>query len=78
MSTSIRTANKELQAKLRTMVDLEGLTAVSRRLDIGREPLARYLADLELQTATFLGIETALERAPMLPQGQGAHAGRGR
>jgi hypothetical protein len=67
MSTSIRAANKELQVKLRTMVDRQGLTAVSRRLDIGREALARYLADLELQTATFLGIETAIERAPIDP-----------
>lgn len=78
MSTNIRTPNTGLQKKLRTMVDLEGLSAVSRRLDIGREALARYLADLELQTATFLGIETAIERASVVPEGRAAGGVRGR
>lgn len=50
----------ELQAKLRKMVEAEGLTAVSRRLDIGREALARYAANYPLQTSTFRGIEVSI------------------
>jgi hypothetical protein len=61
MSTNTNTPNEKLQAKLRELVHAEGLTAVSRRLDIGREALARYAANYPLQTSTFRGIEVSIE-----------------
>lgn len=60
MSTGTIAPNKQLQAKLRKMVEAEGLTAVSRRLDIGREALARYGAGYPLQTSTLRGIEVSV------------------
>jgi hypothetical protein len=59
--------NKQLQAKLRQLVNEDGLTRVSRDLDIGREALARYLADLPLHTSTFRGIEASVAALPSQP-----------
>lgn len=60
-------ANKELQRKLRAMIDCDGLTDVARQLHMGREPLARYLADLHLHTSTFRGIEAGIAAAHFDP-----------
>jgi hypothetical protein len=60
-------ANKELQRKLRTMIECDGLTEISRQLIIARESLARYLADLPLHASTFRGIETIVQAAPFDP-----------
>ena len=54
------TPNLELLAKLQQMVEADGLAAVSRRLDVGREALARYGANFYLHTSTFRGIEASL------------------
>jgi Zn-dependent peptidase ImmA (M78 family) len=50
----------ELQKKLRQMVETESLFAVSERMGIGREVLARYLANLPMFTSTFRGVEATL------------------
>jgi hypothetical protein len=60
-------ANKKLQLKLRTMIECDGLTEVARQLHMGREPLARYLADLHLHTSTFRGIEAGIAAAHFDP-----------
>jgi hypothetical protein len=57
---AMNTANPELQAKLHAMVEEETLYAVSSRLDIGREHLLRYLANVSMPTTTFRGIEAIL------------------
>lgn len=67
---STNTPNTELQAKLRAMVNEDGLTDVSRRLEIGREALARYLANIPMHTSTFRGIEASIAN-------QGARADEG-
>ncbi len=68
MSTTPNVPNEELQAKLRSMVDEVGLTHVSRRLEIGREALARYLANIPMHKSTFLGIESSIaSAAPVAP-----------
>lgn len=57
---STNTANEKLQTKLRQMIDDDGLTRVSRELAIGREALARYLANLPMHKSTFRGIEATI------------------
>lgn len=61
----VRRANKELQAKLRAMVEAESITDVSARLEIGRESIAKYLADLPLQVSTFRGLEASIADAEL-------------
>lgn len=56
-------ADKALQAKLRKMIAAESLTDVSERFAIGREALARYLADIPMHTSTFRGIEATVASA---------------
>jgi hypothetical protein len=60
---SRHTANTELQAKLRGMIDDVGLKRVSKAFTMGRAPLARYLADLYLHTSTFRTIEALVTSA---------------
>lgn len=57
---TVLVADRELQRRLRTMIDRRGLAAVSRQTGIARESLARYLADITVQTGTFRLIETTL------------------
>jgi hypothetical protein len=56
-------ANKELQLKLRRMIDFDSITAVSKQFRIGREAIARYLADIPVQGSTFAGIEARVAAA---------------
>jgi len=55
--------NKALQTKLRARVLEEGLHRVSVEMEIGREAISRYLADLPMHTSTFRGIEATLSGA---------------
>lgn len=70
---SSNTANEKLQSRLREMIDNDGLTKVSAELAIGREALARYLANLPMHTSTFRGIEATIEAA-----GSASRSARGR
>lgn len=42
------------------MIDLRGLSRVSEDLEVSRESLARYLAEIPVQRATFALIESKL------------------
>ena len=57
------TANEELRAKLRAMIEQHSLYTVASRLEIGREALLRYLANVTLNSTTFRGIEATLASA---------------
>ena len=57
---SVNKANEALQAKLREMIETENITAVSKRMQIGREVLSRYLANISMNVSTFRGIEATL------------------
>jgi len=76
-------ANKQLQAKLREMIDQVGLTPVSRSLRIGRETIARYLADLHMHESTLGWIESGVVAADrgeprrVVPNGKVSGAGKG-
>ena len=59
-------ADEALQAKLRKLVEAESLFAVSKRMKIGREVLARYLANVHLNVSTFRGIEATLADGTLL------------
>lgn len=65
--TTTVSANKDLQRKLRAMIECDGLTEVGRQLDVGREPLLRYLSNIYLHTSTFRGIEASIAAAPFDP-----------
>lgn len=62
-------ANEELRAKLRALIDSDGVSRVSRDLGIGTEALARYLADLPIHKTTFRGIEASIAALPPEPGG---------
>lgn len=68
-STPTHTPQPELQTRLRKLIDTAGLTQVSRDLDVGREPLLRYLADVAMQPATFERIERKLAGGKGGPRG---------
>lgn len=56
-------ANKELQRKLRRMIDFDNITNVSRQFCIGRDSIVRYLADFPVRRSTFASIEAIVAAA---------------
>lgn len=58
--TSTIVAEGELRRRLKRRVDLFGLTRVARELKLGREALARYGAEFDLQAGTRALIESRL------------------
>jgi len=56
--------NRKLQAKLRELLDEGSHAVVSETLGVGREVLAKYLADMPLHELTLRGIEAILESQP--------------
>jgi DNA transposition AAA+ family ATPase len=61
----VRRANKDLQRKLRRMIDFASITEIAAEFGIGREALAKYLADLPVQGSTFAGIEASVAAAEL-------------
>ena len=59
----VQPANKDLQRKLRKMIEFESVTEIGIQFGIGREALAKYLADLPLRLSTFRGIEASIAAA---------------
>lgn len=59
-STDTAGGEGELPRRLRRMINLDGLTQVSRELGISRESLARYLAGLDVQAGTRALIESRI------------------
>jgi DNA-binding phage protein len=64
---TVHVADAGLQRRLRAMIDRRGLAAVARDTGIARESLARYLANIHVQTGTFQLIETTLAGIPAPP-----------
>ncbi len=60
LTSTVNVAEGELRRRLKRRVDLFGLTAVARELRLGREALARYGAEFDLQAGTRALIETRL------------------
>ena len=58
----VNVASPELQQRLRRRIEMRGLARVSVQLVIARESLARYLAAIHLQPATFAHIEHTLAK----------------
>jgi hypothetical protein len=55
--------SKRLQAELRKRIEESSLEQVRRELGITRLAQARYLADIAMDTLSFLGLEVILKRA---------------
>lgn len=59
--STVQTA--DLQAKLRRLIDVHGFDSVARRFQLSREPLAKWLAGLPMNTRTIAKIERSVEEA---------------
>lgn len=64
MSRTSNVPNADLQAKLRRMIERDGFESIARRLELSREPIAKYLAGLSMNSSTFRDIERSVQEAP--------------
>jgi hypothetical protein len=66
--TSTETVGEsELQRRLRRMIELRGVGAVSREIGLAREPVLRYLTGVDVQVVTRALIESKLSKLDDAP-----------